>query len=58
MPSLKNNRFFTKKKKIGILKLTRIRKGMFVLTISSLWQHKTIGIGNFDQDRMPSLKKP
>jgi hypothetical protein len=31
---------------------------MFVLTISSFWQNKTIGIGKFDQDRMPSLKKP
>jgi hypothetical protein len=28
---------------------------MFMLTISSLWQHKTIGIGNFDQDSMASL---
>jgi hypothetical protein len=30
---------------------------MFVLTNSSLWQHKTTGIVNFDQDRMPFSEK-
>jgi hypothetical protein len=29
---------------------------MFVLTISSLWKHKTCGMVTFDQDSIPALK--